>query len=281
MFFFLGSGDYMSGLNDLDENTPTGKTTPTQSDDELRAIKAKLKEYAIVEHAYDGKHKTPKVRILPANDSNSRRIVVKAAAGIADELYYDDEESLSWIKITSNQSMIDYINNLTVHKTANPIDHADGSVSYLKITAGAIRKKHLDNSTEVTSIAALVNTTNADLLHKHSTAGIEDNAITTPKYLNGSVTNDKIVTMAASKLQTPVIISTGTQVINMNSSWIPPAGIYNISYGVGNLGVVISGLLSGGVWYQTLVMSGWFDGTNMRLTETGTGQALVYWQKFQ
>ena len=270
----------MSGLNDLDENTPTGKTTPTQADDELRALKAKLKDYAAIEHAYDGMHKFPKVYTLPANNPDSRRIVIKATSGLADELFYDND-GVVWIKITSNQSVIDYINNLTVHKTANPIDHPDGSVSYLKITAGAIRKKHLDNSTEVTSIAALVNTTNADLLHKHSTAGIEDNAITTPKYLNGSVTNDKIVTMAASKLQTPVIISTGTQVINMNSSWIPPAGIYNISYGVGNLGVVISGLLSGGVWYQTLVMSGWFDGTNMRLTETGTGQALVYWQKFQ
>lgn len=259
----------MSGLNDLDENTPTGKTTPTQADDELRALKAKLKDYAAIEHAYDGMHKFPKVYSLPANNPDSRRIIIKATSGLADELFYDN--GVAWIKITSNQSVIDYINSLAVHRTANPMDHSDGSITYLKITAGAIRKKHLDSSTELTSIAALVNTTNADILHKHATAGIE----------NGSITNDKIVTMAVNKLQSPVIISTGIQTIAMGASWELPTGLYNISYGFGNSGIVICEILSDGVWYQTIVFSGWFDGTNMRLRETGTGQGEIYWQKFQ
>lgn len=247
----------MSNLTTLDPMLPIGSDTASIRISETRQ---KLLASFGVEHALDGKHKMPKVSTLPANDTNSQRLVIKSTTGVADELWYDD--GTTWTKITSNQAIIDYVNSLTSHKTVEPIDHPDSSITYMKIALGAIRKKHLDSTTETTSIAALVNTANADALHKHSTSGIENNAIT------------------VSKLAIPTIASNGTQTIAMGGNWIPGAGIYNMSYGLANAGTVICELLSGGVWYQTIITSGWFDGTNMRLRETGTGTGKIYWQKF-
>lgn len=162
----------MAGLNDLDASTPAGSSTPTQGDDELRAIKAKVKEYAAIEHAYDGKHKFPKYVTLPANDANSRRVVIKdnSGTGKADELYYDNGSS--WIKITTNQDVVDMADDLTAHETLADLTqvggHAAGSVKAATIAASAIVKKHVMGGGDTGSIADVFNgSTNGDNWHTH------------------------------------------------------------------------------------------------------------------
>ena len=170
----------MAGLNDLDENTPTGLATPTQGDDELRAIKAKVKEYASLEHAYDGKHKFPVVAILPANSPGSNRLVVKITTGQLDEIYYDT--GTTWVKITRNNDIVGVVSDLLAHTTSNPVSHADGSittnklnddcVTANKISSGAIQRHHMDAAQAVLpdfSTASLVNGSDLDATwHTHS-----------------------------------------------------------------------------------------------------------------
>ena len=163
----------MAGLDDLNENTPTGLNSPIQGDDELRAIKAKTKEFASIEHAYNGRHKFPIVSILPANDSNSRRIVIKTTVGMLDALYYDNGSE--WVQLTDLETLINHI-------SSNPIDHVDGSITTAKlnndcVTAdkignGAIQCHHMDAAQAVYpdfSTAALVNGSDLDATwHTHS-----------------------------------------------------------------------------------------------------------------
>ena len=170
----------MPGLDDLNENTPTGLNSPTLGDNELRAIKAKIKEYASVEHAYDGKHKFPVVAILPINSPGSNRLVVKTTIGQLDEIYYDT--GTAWIKITRNNEIAGVVSDLLAHTLYNPIDHVDGSITTAKlnndcVTAdkignGAIQCHHLDATQAIYpdfSTAALVNGSDLDATwHTHS-----------------------------------------------------------------------------------------------------------------
>ena len=170
----------MAGLDDLYENRPTGLEVPTQGSSEIRATKAKVKEFASIEHAYNGRHKFPTVSILPANDSNSRRIVIKITVGMPDELYYDN--GATWIKITTNSEIADIIADLLAHQISSPIDHADGSITTAKlnddcVTAdkignGAVLGHHLNAADSVNpeySVAPLVNGSDLDATwHTHS-----------------------------------------------------------------------------------------------------------------
>lgn len=142
----------MSGLADLNHNTPTGLDTPTRADNELRAIKSKIKEYAAVEHSYDGKHKFQLTPLLPANDAASRRLVIKTTIGLPDELWYDD--GVNWKKITNNSEILVVVADLLTHKTAAILDHPNSSVTTdklkdscvtsIKIGIGEILRSHLN-----------------------------------------------------------------------------------------------------------------------------------------
>lgn len=169
----------MSGLNDLNENTPNGLASPTQGDDELRAIKAKVKEYASAEHSYNGRHKFPTVSVLPSNDADSRRLVIKTTIGQPDELYYDN--GTTWVKITSNSDIADVVADLLAHQTSNPIDHTDASITSAKyapfsvdtpaLKNGAILCRHFDAAQAASddSTAPLVNGSDLDATwHTHS-----------------------------------------------------------------------------------------------------------------
>lgn len=169
----------MAGLNDLNENTPNGLASPTQGDDELRAIKAKVKEYAAAEHSYNGRHKFPTVSVLPANDGDSRRLVIKTTIGQPDELYYDN--GTTWVKITSNADIADAVADLLAHQNSNPIDHADASITSAKyapfsvdtaaLKNGAILCRHFDAAQAAfdDSTAPLVNGSDLDATwHTHS-----------------------------------------------------------------------------------------------------------------
>ena len=169
----------MSGLDDLNEDTPTGLNVPTQGANELRATKAKVKEYAAVEHAYNGRHKFQTVSILPSNDTNSRRIVIKTTVGMPDELYYDN--GTTWVKITSNSEIAGNIADLLAHTLSNPIDHSDGSitsnklstacVTSTKIANGGVLGRHLNADDSINpdySVASLVDGSGIDATwHTH------------------------------------------------------------------------------------------------------------------
>ena len=204
----------MAGLDDLNPNTPLGLATPTEGDNELRAIKSKVREFAGVEHALDGKHKFPVVAVLPAFGT-AGRLVVKTTIGVADELWYDT--GTAWVKITSNQDVITYTSSfgLLTHKTANPIDHPDNSITYLKILAGEIRHKHLGGGTSDASIAALVNALNADALHTHSTAGIEDGSITLEKLSVAAISD---YTDKNHAMHTKLSLTAGNNIYHSNAS---------------------------------------------------------------
>lgn len=171
----------MSGLNDLDENLPTGNNSPpTMMDDEIRALKAKLKEYAAPEHAYDGKHKFLITSLLPANDAGSNRLVIKTTIGLPDELWYDNG---TWKKITSNSEIAEIIADLLAHRIATVIDHPDlsittnkyinKSVTSSKVGDGSIMRHHLDAAQSVlpdSPTSALVNGSELDSSwHTHPT----------------------------------------------------------------------------------------------------------------
>ena len=159
----------MAGLDDLNENTPTGLNSPIQGDDELRAIKAKTKEFASIEHAYNGRHKFPIVSILPANDSNSRRIVIKTTVGMPDELYYDN--GVSWVKVTPNSEIADIIADLLAHTLSTPIDHVPFSINNAALGNGSVLCRQLDAAQAAynDSAAPLVNGSDLDATwHTHS-----------------------------------------------------------------------------------------------------------------
>lgn len=174
----------MSGLNDLNENQPSGLNTPTQADNELRALKAKIKEYAAVEHAYDGKHKFLVTAVLPANDFGSNRLVIKTTVGMPDEIWYDN--GITWKKITSNSEIVAIIADLLAHKTAIVLDHPnysvttdklkDDSVVSSKIGDGSIMRHHMDaaqSGDPEFPTASLVNGSEVDATwHTHPTGSI-------------------------------------------------------------------------------------------------------------
>lgn len=277
----------MAGLDDLDATNPAGSSSPTTGDDEIRATKAKTKEYAAAEHAGDGKHKFPILASLPAFGT-AGRLVIKTTPGVQDELWYDT--GAMFIKLTSNQSVIDYIANLTTHAASNPIDHVDNSITKNKIAASEIVYKHLAGGATVTSIAALVNTANADTLHKHGTAGIENLAVTTAKIPDGAVTTSKISgTLVngsnADSLHIHINTNIGNTVtvgapahlfklLDLGVTWLPPSGIYQFATGVG-----LIELYTNGNWYNSLMLTGLFftDGIILRITGTGSTVFYHYW----
>ena len=70
--------------------------------------------------------------------------------------------------------------------------------------------------------------------------------------------------------------STGSQAIAEATTWTPTVGVYQIVGANTTLSLFISG-----VW-RSIGGAGimFFDGTNMRLDNTGAGSTTVYYQKF-
>ena len=157
----------MAGLDDINPNDPAGTESPTLGDNRIRALAAKLIEAFEVEHALAGPH-----AILVGSSAQrpaagyAGRFFILTAAGVAVELQYDTGST--WVFLTSNQAVIDYVSGLVAHIAANPIDHPNGSVTQIKIAQGAILKKHLDGSGDNTTLENLVNGGNADFLHVHA-----------------------------------------------------------------------------------------------------------------
>jgi hypothetical protein len=156
----------MSGLNDLNVNYPAASQTPTLGDDYIRALTAKLKEWAAIEHSLAGPH-TLLHGVLASRPAygNSGRIYILEVAGVAREIQMDTGSA--WVTLTSNQTLVTYVADLATHIAASPIDHPSSSVTSAKIAWGAILAKHLDSSGSASSIAALVNGGDADALHEH------------------------------------------------------------------------------------------------------------------
>ena len=156
----------MAGLNDLDVNQPAGSEIPTFGDNRIRAIIAKLIEWAAVEHSLAGPHKilSGDIASRPAFGS-AGRFYVLAVPGISKELQRDT--GAAWETITSNEDLLEVIVGLAAHIAATTLDHPTGSVKSAKIALGAILANHLNSSLAATSIAALVSAGSADALHTH------------------------------------------------------------------------------------------------------------------
>ncbi len=163
----------MAGLNDISSSDPAGTEAPSFGDNRIRAIVAKLKEAFAVEHALTGVHGilSGSLAERPAF-GNKGRLYILVTAGVATELQWDT--GAAWANLTSNQTVVGYLDLLAVHIAANPIDHPVQSVTHTHIKSGDIKKKHLDGSADNTSIAALVNGANADAFHVHAAPVISD-----------------------------------------------------------------------------------------------------------
>ena len=133
----------MPGLNDVNINQPTGLDDPRRGDNDIRLTKAKTVEFAGIEHSLDGRHKFPIVSILPANDPNSRRLIIKTTIGQLDEIYYDT--GTAWIKITRNNDIAEVVSDLLAHTTSNPIEHVDGSITTAKLNNDCVTKDKIGN----------------------------------------------------------------------------------------------------------------------------------------
>jgi hypothetical protein len=156
----------MAGLNDLIATNPPGTETPTLGDDRIRALTAKLIEWAAIEHSLAGPH-TFLHGVLSSRPAygNSGRIYILEVAGVAREIQMDT--GAAWVSITSNQALVAVIAGLAAHLIASPLDHPSSSVTSAKIAAGAILKNHLASGLAATTIAALVSGGSADALHTH------------------------------------------------------------------------------------------------------------------
>ncbi len=156
----------MAGLNDLDADYPKGAETPTLGDNRIRAIIAKLKEWAAIEHSLAGPHTilSGDIASRPAF-GNAGRLYVLAVPGISKEIQRDT--GTAWETITSNEDLLEVVVGLAAHIAATTLDHPTGSVTAAKIGLGAVLANHLNSSLAATSIAALVSAGSADALHTH------------------------------------------------------------------------------------------------------------------
>ncbi len=156
----------MAGLDDLDVNQPAGLETPKFGDNRIRALIAKLKEWAAVEHSLAGPHTilSGDIASRPAA-GNAGRFYVLAVTGVAKELQRDT--GTAWETITSNEDLLEVVVGLAAHIAATTLDHPTGSVTAAKIGLGAVLAYHLNSGLAGTSIAALVSAGSADALHTH------------------------------------------------------------------------------------------------------------------
>lgn len=156
----------MAGLNDLSSLVPAGTETPTMGSSRIRAIIAKVKEWAGIEHSLAGPHTFlhGPLSSRPAAGYEGR-IYILEEVGLAKEIQKDTGSA--WETITANQDIATLVADLASHVLGDPLPHADGSVTAAKILAGAIVKKHLEGGVSIASIAALVNGGSADDLHTH------------------------------------------------------------------------------------------------------------------
>lgn len=101
----------MAGLNDVDETTPAGTASAKEGDNQLRALKAKLKEFAGVEHHYDGAHKIPSgsAAVRPAAGKAGRLYILETPS-LEDELQRDTGSA--WETITRNQDVIELVDHI-------------------------------------------------------------------------------------------------------------------------------------------------------------------------
>jgi hypothetical protein len=157
----------MAALNDISASDPAGTETPTLGDNRIRAVVAKLKEWAAIEHNLAGPH-----TILVGSLANrpaagyTGRFYILTTTGLSTELQYDT--GAAWVTLTSLGNITSLVANLATHIAANPVDHPTASVTSAKIADGNIKKRHLDGGTDNTSIAALVEAGSADALHGHA-----------------------------------------------------------------------------------------------------------------
>lgn len=261
----------MSGLNDLNESTPEGVALVAFGDNEIRAVKAKIKEFANVEHDYNGAHKIPKGSTAERPSGVAGRLYILQTGGREDEIQYYDEESVSWKKVTKNQEIVDYADDLLTHQTAALIDHPDNSITTAKIKKKNIVKKHLDDSDDMTTLENLVNGSNADTFHVHDSDGIANGAITTNKISADSVTGNKL---------SKDVASDGVQVVAISAEWIPSEGVYGMVDLNGKMQLVLK---VGGTWRAGTAIGSlfmYFDGVNMKITNDGSGSCDIYYQKF-
>jgi hypothetical protein len=157
----------MAGLDDLDPSSPAGNALLSGGAAEIRLVITKLIEAYTAEHAGAGPHTIPAGPIAARpSPSYGGRFYILTVAGVAAELQYDTGSA--WVTLTTNQSMINYADNLSNHLSASVIDHPDESVTSAKIKAGDIVKKHLMGGVNTDSLALLVNGGDANPLHTHT-----------------------------------------------------------------------------------------------------------------
>jgi len=160
----------MSGLESIDETKPLPNSDPKKFDDELRALKAALNEYALVRHYLSGELKIPSGSLAQRPTSlKEGDAYILQTPNVEDE--FQRVKNGVWETLTKNQILVNYIANLLAHKDAAVIDHPNESVTSAKIDKGAILKSHLDDAAAAVSIKALVDGSNADALHVHGLPG--------------------------------------------------------------------------------------------------------------
>lgn len=146
---------------DFDADAPSGTETRSLGDNKIKDIKARLKQWAEVEHDKEtGRHKIHRGTTAPLDTPVTGQLYIKTS-GSATELY--EYNGTAWVALTRNQDVITYVSNLATHAASNPIDHADSSVTGAKIASGSIAAPHLHSS-----IQPLVDGSDADGLHSHA-----------------------------------------------------------------------------------------------------------------
>ena len=260
----------MAGLDDVDETKPTGNDSLKLGDDYIRALIAKIKEFADKEHTLSGSHSFSIGSTAQRDLAGSAgRIYILTTPNVQDELQYDN--GAIWKTITKNQIIVDNATIVSTHIAASPIDHPDNSINGNKLQVGIITKKHLDGSTDVTSLKPLVNYGDGDPFHTHGTTGIRGNSISTAKIQDEAVTGDKISKNTVN-----------SALINITDTWTPNKGIYTLlPKDLISIELFISGTFQESLDFNTPIGSMYFDGINMRVkNKSGMGSVAIYYHKF-
>lgn len=163
-----------------------------------------------------------------------------------------------------------------------PVQANDETYIYTKDVSGTSELFFEDEAgNEIQLSAALVSTNNLSDVANASTSrtnlGLGAlavlNLVASAQIATDSVGDDELKT---------TIGSSGTQSISTSGTWTPVVGFYNISRYSGT-GTPLLDLFAGGSWRSSNITFGggfvWFDGTNMRIRESGSSSLILAWQK--
>lgn len=157
----------MAGLETLDETQPTGSGSLADGDNAVRETRQKTKESIAKEHALEGYHAIPMGTIVtrpaPTADQIGRIYLLEVTNSNEIQVW----DGTQWVNFTRNVETETNTQDIIDHKSSDPIDHEDESVTRDKLKAGLLAKKHFIVGSSDNSLVAELVDGSQTTLHSH------------------------------------------------------------------------------------------------------------------